>query len=240
LPALSEHIFSNHLLVRSHDAPIERLVAEEMWPSVFLLCCLVTLVLVKVNAYPKVLRIIQSTFSAQILQQLEREEVNQVRFYSVALNLFFILNVSFIIFKINAVYHYVLVGSDHLLQFSFFLGLTVLVYLLKQFFNRLLAFFTGQVKLISEYLVNTTLVNQTFGLFLFPWVVLMQFTEFNPLLFIWAAVAVLVAAAAVKWYRGLMMGLVQERIGLLQIFSYFCGLEILPVFVLVKYIIETF
>ncbi len=84
------------------------------------------------------------------------------------------------------------------------------------------------------------LVNQSFGLFLFPLIVLMEFSKFNPLIFIWCASLVLGTAVLLKWYRGVLMSLVVERIGLLQIFSYFCALEILPVFVLVKYIIETF
>jgi hypothetical protein len=68
----------------------------------------------------------------------------------------------------------------------------------------------------------------------------MEFSKFNSLIFIWGGLLVLAMVVLLKWYRGLLMSLVIERIGLLQIFSYFCGLEILPVFVLVKYIIETF
>lgn len=116
----------------------------------------------------------------------------------------------------------------------------MIMYLLKLIVNRLLSLFTDKRKLISEYTISSTLVNQSFGLFLFPFIVLMEFSPFSPIVFIAGAIIVLVVAVVLKWYRGLIMGLIEERIGLLQIFSYFCGLEILPVFVLVKYIIETF
>jgi len=202
--------------------------------------CLVLLVLIKISAFPKVMRIVQSTFSSQVLQQLEREEFNPFKFYSLALNLFFILNVSFLAYKINSIYKYVLIETSNLAQFCFFFLIVLVVVVLKILVNRSLAMFTDNRKVISEYVTSSTLVNQSFGLFLFPLIVLIEFSPFDPLIFIAGALMVLVTAVFLKWYRGVIMGLVEERIGLLQIFSYFCGLEILPIFVLVKYIIETF
>jgi len=186
------------------------------------------------------MRIVQSTFSSQVLQQLEREEFNPFKFYSLALNLFFILNVSFLAYKINSIYKYVLIETFNLAQFCFFFLIVLVVVVLKILVNRSLAMFTDNRKVISEYVTSSTLVNQSFGLFLFPLIVLIEFSPFDPLIFIAGALMVLVTAVFLKWYRGVIMGLVEERIGLLQIFSYFCGLEILPIFVLVKYIIETF
>ncbi len=213
---------------------------NQLWPSVFLFFCLGLLVLIKISSFPKVIRIIQSTFSTQILQQLEREEFNPFKFYSLALNLVFILNVSFLVYKINSLYKFVFIETSHLTQFCFFFVIVVFVFSFKALINRSLALFTDKRKVISEYVTSSTLVNQSFGLFLFPLIILIEFSPFNPRIFITGAILVLASAILLKWYRGIIMGLVEQRLGLLQIFSYFCGLEILPVFVLVKYIIETF
>ena len=213
---------------------------KEIWPSVLLILCLVILVIVKMRAFPKVIRIVQSTFSNQILQQLEREEVGAVRLYALGLNTVFLFNLSFLAYKLNSIYQFVLTGSSHILQFVFFLGIMFAILLFKNVCNLLLSAFTGERKAISDYLINSSLINQTFGLFLLPCTILMEFSPFNPAVFVWAGIFVLFTGIFIKWYRGLIMGLVEERIGLLQIFSYFCGLEILPVFVLVKYLIETF
>jgi hypothetical protein len=236
----ASHIFLNHLLQKQHLAPSVKVSTELVWPSVFLIACLTLLVLIKISSFPRVLRIVQSTFSSQILQQLEREEFNPFKFYSIALNVFFVLNVSFLVYKINSIYEFVLVETSYLFQFSFFLLVIALMFSFKILANRLLSFFTGERKVISEYTMSSTLVNQAFGLFLFPWIILVEFSPFNPMTFVVLASVVLMAAIILKWYRGIIMGLVEERIGILQIFSYFCGLEILPVFVLVKYIVETF
>jgi len=240
ISADTQHIFHDHLLQKHGTAALLKVNNELIWPSFFLFLCLGLLVLIKISAFPKVMRIIQSTFSSQILQQLEREEFNPLKFYSLALNLVFILNVSFLIYKINSLYKFVLVETSALMQFCFFFAIVLVVVILKVFINRSLAVFTDRRKVISEYVTSSTLVNQSFGLFLFPLIVLIEFSPLDPLIFIIGALIILVTSVIVKWYRGIIMGLVEERIGLLQIFSYFCGLEILPVFVLVKYIIETF
>lgn len=235
-----QHIFANHLLAPSHPRPEVKNSHDLIWPSIFLISCLCLLALIKGRALPRLVKIVQSTFSNQILQQLEREELNSLKFYAIALNAFFVLNLSFMIYKVNSIYHLVLVEANSFVQFCFFLFAIVLLLSVKTIANAMLAVFTDSRRLISDYTTNSTLVNQTFGLFLFPWIILLEFTTFNPLIFISGGIIVLSGAILLKWYRGIIMGLVAERIGILQIFSYFCGLEILPLFVMVKYIIVTF
>lgn len=234
------HIFYEHLLQPQHTAPVPNIKDIQIWPSVFLFFCLVLLTLVKQRAFTKVTRVIQSTFSPQTLQKLEREETNPFKFYSLALNFLYILNVSFLIYKANTEYKLVLVEMSYLSQFGFFFMIIVMAIFIKIILNYILAFFTGRYKVISEYNTSSMFINQSFGLFLLPLIILMEFSPFHPLAFILTSLIVLGFGILLKWYRGVIMGLVEERVGLLQIFSYFCGLEILPVFVLVKYIIETF
>jgi len=220
--------------------PRPRTEIHQVWPSVFLLACLVLLVLIRVNSFSKVVKIVQSSFSLQALHQLEREEMNAFRFSSLALNTFFVFNLSFLLYKVNSLNKFILASAESYAQFFFFLALVIVVLGFKTIVNFALGYFTGERKIISEYVTNSLFINQTFGLMLFPWIVLMELSPFNPLVFIVAAVIIMGSSILLKWYRGVIMGLVEERIGFLQIFSYFCSLEILPVFVLVKYIVETF
>ena len=239
LPSYTD-VFSDHLLRANNSVPIIRIVYQQTWPSIFFLVCLLLLALIKLNAFSKVVKIIQSTFSLQILNQLEREELNPFRFYAMGLSFFAILNLSFLLYKINSLYNLILSQSSSLSQFLFFFVIVVLILGFKIIVNALIGFFTGEQKILSDYLNNSLLVNQTFGLLMFPFIILMELSPFNPLVFVSAACIILASSTLLKWYRGVIMGLVDERIGFLQIFCYFCSLEILPVFVLVKYIIETF
>jgi hypothetical protein len=236
----SVHIFNEHLLQKQSAGAIINPAEDLIWPSIFLFICLILLSFIKAASIEKVLRIIQSTFNKQVLQQLEREEANQFRLYSLALTVFFLLNLSFLIYKINSIYQFILVEYADLTQFVFFFVVLSLSHFIKSILNRLIAFFTNEEKIISEYVSRSAIINHTFGVFLFPLIILLEFSPFSTSTFISLAVLLLALSLILKWYRGLIRSLIDERIGLLQIFTYFCGLEILPAFVLVKFVIETF
>lgn len=234
-----EHIFSNHLLAPVSGQAQVNSGTELIWPSIYLFICLFLLAYIKAGSFTRVVRIIQSTFSKQILQQLEREELNASKIHSVGLTAFFLLNLAFLVYKINSLYDLVLQGSDSLLQYLFFVGVILVLFGAKVMVVRLLAFVTDRRRLFAEVRTSTTLINQTFGLFIFPFLVFSEFINWNPRYFLVIALCILAFSMILKWYRGLMMSLLQERIGLLQIFSYFCGLEILPLLTVVKFVVET-
>ncbi|MDP1803479.1 MAG: DUF4271 domain-containing protein [Bacteroidota bacterium] len=237
---ISNHIFSDHLLQKQHLSPLLKNHTDVIWTSVFFLLCLGLLVFIKVTSYSKVLKIIQSTFNSNALHELEREESKSFKLYSVLLSLFFILNVSFLLYKVNSFYNLVFTESALFVQFTFILLIVLLFIAFKSALNQFICFLSNDWKTISDYAYNSIKINQTFGIFLFPWLVLAELTRFNAFIFISGAFVVLAASLVYRWYRGVIIGLIEERVGLLQTFTYFCGLEILPVIVLVKYIIETF
>ncbi len=198
------------------------------------------LALIRVRAFPRVVKILQSAYSLQAQQQLEREESNQYRPYTALMTVFFLLNVSFLAYKINGAFQFVMPETAHLLQYLFFACVLLVVFGIHRLANGLLILVTGEARLLSDYQGSSGMLNQAAGLFIFPWIVLAQFSPFNPLVFLSGALITLAASVAISWYRGLLISLNSGHVGLLQIFSYFCALEILPVTVLVKFIIETF
>ncbi len=237
---ITGHVFSDHLLQKQHLAPLLKNHTDVIWTSVYFLFCLGLLVFIKVTSYSKVLKIIQSTFNSNALHELEREESRSFKLYSVLLSLFFLLNVSFLLYKVNSFYNLVFTESALFVQFALILLVVILFIALKTTLNQFICFLSNDRKTISDYAYNSIKINQTFGIFLFPWLVLAELTQFNALIFISGAFVVLATSLIYRWYRGVIIGLIEERVGLLQTFTYFCGLEILPVVVLVKYIIETF
>jgi len=236
----NHHLFYNHLLQRQHLTPLLKIQTNVVWTSVFFLFCLALLVFIKVTSSSKVIKIIQSTFNSNALRELEREETKSFKLHSLLLSFFFLLNISFLLYKLNSFYKFVFTNESLLVQFSLIFLIVLIFVLIKNFLNQFICFLSNNYKTLADYSYNSIKINQTFGLFLFPWLVLSELTNFNSLIFISGAFVVLSASLIYRWYRGVIIGLIEERIGLLQTFTYFCGLEILPVIVLVKYIIETF
>ena len=213
---------------------------QPAWIAVYLITCLALLVVIRSTAFPRLVKMFQSTFGGQVIQQLEREEVNLFRTNSLALTLLFVLNAAFLSFKLNQVKSYVLPESTGLQQFLFFVLLISLGIMAKGIVNRLLVVITGEKKIMGDYVVSSALVNQTFGIALFPCLVLLEFSRLFPGFFLILGLAVWGLSVMMRWYKGLQVSLGEQGVGFLQIFSYFCALEILPILVLVKYVVETF
>jgi hypothetical protein len=238
--AVYSHIFYNHLLQKQHLSPVLKIQTSVVWTSVFFLFCLTLLVFIKVTSYSKVVKIIQSTFNSNALRELEREETKSFKLHSILLSAFFLLNISFLLYKLNSFYKFVFTEESLFVQFLLILLIVVFFVFLKILLNQFICFLSNNYKTLSDYNYNSIKINQTFGLLMFPWLILSELTNFNSLIFISGAFVVLAASLVYRWYRGVIIGLIEERVGLLQTFTYFCSLEILPVIVLVKYIIETF
>ncbi len=182
----------------------------------------------------------QACFNLQSWRQLEREEFNPFKFYSVLLSIFFFLNLTFFVYKVNTVYGWVLTGNSHFNQFAFIFCAILILFSFKGFFNKFLALVVNDTRLIPEFVYSSFVISQTFGIFVFPCLLLAELSTFNPIIFLTMASVILIASQVFKWYRGILFGLIEHRVGLLQIFVYFCALEILPALVMVKFIIETF
>lgn len=182
----------------------------------------------------------QACFNIQSWRQLEREEFNPFKFYSILLSIFFFLNLTFFAYKINTVFNWVLIGYSRLEQFLFIFLFILILFSFKGAFNKILSLIVDDDKLIPEFVYSSFVISQTFGVFLFPCLVLAELSKFNGDLLLLVASIILIASQLFKWYRGVLFGLIEYRIGLLQIFVYFCALEILPALVMVKFVIETF
>ena len=236
----THHILYHHLLQRQNDLPLIRTNLVSIWPSIFLLICLVLLVVLRVTSYQKVIKIMQAIFNFKTAKSIDGEEYKFFKLSSILLNVFFIFNMAFLSYKLNSIYKLTLVKWSGVTQLLFFILFILLLLLFKFLVNRLLLFISNNHKAVSEYNLIGLLINQTFALFIFPFIVLLQFSKFNSIFFLFCALVIIASAEIYKWYKGFLISLIEQRIGLLQIFTYFCALEILPGLILLKYIIETF
>ncbi len=236
----SVNIFNQHLLPLQHTEPILKMSTQHAWAAIVLMLAFSILVVLKVNAYPKLIKIVQSTYNTQVNAQLEREEINPFSSYSILLNLIYFITCAFLLYKINLTFKLMYTNTSSFVQFILFVLIVLAVYIFKILINKLLSIITQEFKSINEFENNCFLINYATGMFLLPWLVLSELSRFNSSIFISGALVVFAVAVIMKWYRGLTISLLKQRIGLLQILAYFCVLEILPTLVLVKYLIETF
>jgi hypothetical protein len=236
----SEHIFNNHLLniVNNEQQILNN--TSTIWQSLLFIICLTVFVFVKNNSYNKLIRILQAAFNNQVFNQIQRDEANSFRTYSVFLLLFYNLSLALLAYKINALYSLMFINLPGFIQFIVFFTLFTVFNLLKILLFKVISFVSNQNILINEYTSYSFIINQTFSLIILPLVLLSEIVKINPLILLAPALILFFIHLLIKWLKGISFGLISGKVGILQSFIYLCAIEILPSLVLGKILIEKF
>lgn len=150
------------------------------------------------------------------------------------------MNISFLAFKFNSNYNLLFKERSFLSQITFFLVLILVLEIFRLFMDKILKSASSKTRLIKDYHLVSGNIKRASGLFLFPLLLLLGFSELDSKFLIIISISMLGLTLMIKWFKGFLLGFGEEGIGILQILTYFCALEILPQLVLVKYTIETF
>lgn len=235
-----EHIFSNHSLKPVHRYPVFTNSEALIWPSVLLLFCFALIVFLKITAPSKLINTFRSSYSIQAIRQLEREEFNPFNPSSFGLSLVFLLMFNFFLYKVNSEFNQILTQQKDIWQFLFLMLITCLFLPFKFGMKKLVGIITDTSHLTNELFYNNLVINQSLGMILLPAMAVVELSGFNPLYTLITCLIIIAVSYLIKLYRGIMFSLIENRIGLLQVFIYLCALEILPFLVFTKYIITTF
>lgn len=236
----NEHVFNNHLLSSLNNEQQFLYNTSTIWQSLLFIFCLVIFVFVKNNSYNKLVRIIQATFNNQLFGQIQRDEANSFRTYSVFLLLFYNLSLALLAYKINVLFSLTFVNLPSFIQFTIFFILFLVINLLKVFLFKIISFVSNQNSLINEYTSYSFIINQTFSLIILPLVLLSEIIKGNPLFLVVPAIILFFLQLLIKWLKGISFGLINGKVGILQSFIYLCAIEILPSLVIGKILIEKF
>lgn len=233
-------IFAEHSLQPIHTTPIFRQGATAYWPSVLLFLVFALYVSIKVSDPKKIIKVFASVFSLQAAKQLLREDYKLNRRVSVFLTIGFVIVAAFMAFMANNYFGLILKGTTPLSQYLFFVGVILAMYFIKYITTYFLSYIIGEFDLGREYFFNVFIFNQTAGVVLFPVVLCVLFSKFTPELFLYPGIIICAVFFILRLLRGFVISTLEQNIGVLYIFLYFCGLEILPLLVLIKFLLNNF
>ncbi|MDF2449668.1 MAG: hypothetical protein K0R26_2172 [Bacteroidota bacterium] len=236
----SRSLFYNHELQPIHSTPVFTTVRTSYWPGIVLFLILSIYVLIKVTEPKKIVRVFLSVFSLQEAKQLFREEFKLTKRFSIFLVLCFILVGAFLIYVTNRYFGLILQNHSPLNQYAFFVALITISYLVKFTINYFLAFVSASSELGREYIFNVVVFAQTIGIVLFPFVVAMQFTSYPPEWFLYPSLVICLGFFVLRLFRGFLISVSEQNVGIIYIFLYLCGLEILPLLILIKFLMTNF
>ncbi len=233
-------IFQGHTLKPIHQYPIFRNGDDLMWPSLFLLLVFACIVWVRVGMRSKFDKIMLATFSLQATRQIEREDFNPFKPLSLLLTLIFCSLASFFVYQVNKNLGSVFENKPQHIQFLSFFTIILFAFILKNLFSHLMGQLTETGPLFNEYLYSNLLINQTTGIIVFPFLVITELSQLPAIYLLLPCLLIFSCNLLLKWFRGVRFSAFEQRIGFLQIFIYFCAVEILPNLVLIKFIIVNF
>lgn len=239
----SYSMFKNHELkpLASHKGlPVLTNSPVYYWPSVVLFFVFSLYVSVRITDPKKIIKIVTSVFNAQMAKQLIREDYKLYKRVSILLSMCFVLVFSFLLYKINNHFDFILKETSSLVKYLFFMAVIIVMYSVKLLTNSLFAFITKTTETDSEYLFNVFLFAQVIGLVLLPLVACMQFSPFPIEWFLYPSLALCLLFFALRSVRGFAIAGLEQNSGFLYIILYFCALELLPLLVLVKFLINHF
>jgi hypothetical protein len=237
---LTSSVFKGHSLKPIHTTPIFNARTSAYWPSILLFTIFAIYVLIKISEPKKIFKIFISVFSLQEAKQLFREEFKLTKRMSLFLAIGFVLVTAFLIQITNRYFGLILSEQSNLNQYLFFIAVICIMYLIKFLVNYILAFISSNNDLGKEYMFNVFVYSQTIGIILFPFIVCLQFTKYPTELFLYPALVICASFYALRMFRGFIISVTEQNIGILYIFLYLCALEILPLLVLIKFLLVNF
>ncbi|MFO7878526.1 MAG: DUF4271 domain-containing protein [Bacteroidota bacterium] len=215
-------------------------IAYPYWKDYFLIILVAGLLAVLWAYYQKprlFVRLLKSTFSKNETEKLRDDKQNTLsRRNAFILNLVFLVNLGMMMFLAIKYHSLSLPPHPEMINFLIVFAVIAGYYLIRIVLYQLVGFLTYAGEIQSTYTQAWMGLNKWFGLLLFPAVAGMLYSPPEAgsiIIFLFAGLFVLLFL--IKVYRGLQIAFA-NRISFIIIFLYLCALELLPVFVLLKYI----
>lgn len=237
---IENSVFQNHNLVPENLETSLRTVEPMYWQTTVLTLSFVLFILVKVLNPKKTQQVLASLFSIQIAKELYREDYKLNKRVTLILSIVFVLVFSFLLQILNKYFGLILLDKPYLIQYLFFVGLILAMYIVKFSFSSILAQISNNQELEREYRFTILIFNHVFALVILPLVILLQYSQLPSVWLIYPSIILILAFYFFRLYRGFVISALEQNLGFMYIFLYFCALEILPLLILIKFLLINF
>ena len=216
----------------------ESVLSSQIWLMGLLLGLLFLMAFIKFQHNSKLKTYLQSVLSYQSFYKMFKEQNATNQRLAALLSFIFFINISLVAYY--TFLHFGVYPKDpqQYFSFPFIVGMVCLGYLIFVIVNKILAFVFESYKLLNENLYNLFFSNRILGLSLLPLVVLYPYMppEISKyaLYLLWGLVA---GSFILRWFRGLQISF-KHKVPYSYMFLYLCTLEIIPIIIIVKTILE--
>ncbi|MBM3405282.1 MAG: DUF4271 domain-containing protein [Bacteroidetes bacterium] len=237
-PILAQSVFTGHTLRPQNHGPVpKQQPGLGDWIVVILMICLLLTSWIQVFYHKRFRQVFMAMIASRHVNPLLREGNIYGERITVALVIHFVLSYSlFATFIMQRAAPSLL---ERIHPFTFFLGLVATItslYFLRFYIMRMTGMVFKNDLRNREYLLNIFIFDMVAGVMILP---LMIFYAFSPADIILYVIAVLIFLLyAYRVFRGVVIGLSPGKFSGYHFILYFCTLELLPVLIVIKIVLE--
>ena len=233
LPFLHTH--HGNMVIQPLDATFQQ---QSTWAFWFILAGFFILTLTRFY-YEKRLKLFGlSIFKRSAALQLIRESPVHGHQSFIPLLGIYIISITLLIYEAMEITSGTSEGLNSLLLFAGFLGIYIVVFLLKILVIWIISIIFKNPGTAAEYIQTILIYNLVLGIIMLPLLLVMTFTLRDIILYVAFGIALLLMG--LRFIRGIAIGLSDTNFSLIHLFLYLCTLEILPIAFAAKFLSKYF
>jgi len=236
-PVFEKSMFQNHRL-QPTDFQINRTYnAQPDWVLAVLVCCFILLAWVRVFYPKRIQQIFRAPFSKRFINQLTRDGNLFRERIAVALGMVYILTFALLFYECNEkVFGITIQGVTGISFYGLIIAMSIGILAVKVTLVQFLGAIFKTRETTNNYLLNLLIFALLSGPVLLTALVFIVYLKSVVILYICLLIFILLLAF--RFMRGFFIGMALTKFSYLFLFVYLCSLEILPVLVLIKILLN--
>ena len=236
-----QSLFKSHNLQIKNSETDQLRKSNESWIAVILLFCVIIFTYIRFNFRKRLGQIFKAFFSERNINQLVREGNLFYEGISIPLFINYTLVISLFVYLINKNVYGALDKHSEWIFYGKIILIILLIYLLKILIIQAIGFIFKSVKETTQHILVVYIFNQVLGLILLPFLIIIYYTtfysSFNAFIF-YTALTVVLLFYLFRIFRLAFFGLFHSKFSNFYLFLYLCTVEILPLLILTKFLIN--
>jgi hypothetical protein len=237
MPVFEKSLFQNHQLQPTGFRNIDLRSTQPDWILAILVLCFILLAWVQVFYHKRIQQIFRAPFSKRFINQLTRDGNLFRERISIALGIVYLLTFSLFLYEFNErILGYGFPGISGITLFGILVIINLVMTTAKVALVQLLGAIFKTRTTTANYLLNLLI----FGLLSGP--ILLTFLVFSIYLtsitLLYSCMLVWLLILVFRFVRGFFIGMALTKFSYLFLFVYLCSLEILPLLVLIKILLN--
>ncbi|MFZ4521126.1 MAG: DUF4271 domain-containing protein [Bacteroidales bacterium] len=236
-PVYGKSIFQAHKLQPTEFQALHPRESQPDWVLGVLVLCLVLIAWVQVFYHKRVEQIFRAPFSKRFINQLTRDGNLFQERIAVALGIVYFLTFSLLIYEFNElILGYSVRGISGITLYGLITMVNIGVLAVKLAMIQVLGVIFKTKETTGNYLLNLLIFALLSGPMLLVFMVFIVYLKSVAILYICLALFILLFA--LRFMRGFFIGIALSKFSYLFLFVYLCSLEILPLLVLIKILLN--